>query len=80
MTNQYRAIPDRVSFLDVVLARLEAIFMSLTEPPYCAQHVNYLEPAGDPGIFGPTSVTWRVLSNPVSVFIRMPGRTFRGLA
>jgi uncharacterized protein (DUF2236 family) len=56
-----------VSFADVV--RLEAIFMRLTEPPYCAQHINYLEPAGDPGIFGPTSVTWRVLSNPVSVFI-----------
>jgi uncharacterized protein (DUF2236 family) len=69
MTNQHRGIPDRVSFLDVVLARLEAIFMSVTEPPYCGQHINYLEPAGDPGIFGPTSVTWRVLSNPVSVFI-----------
>lgn len=31
--------------------------------------INYLEPPGDPGVFGPGSVTWRVLSNPASVFI-----------
>jgi uncharacterized protein (DUF2236 family) len=69
MTSQQRAIPDRVSFLDAALARLEGIVVSLTEPPCGAQRINYLEPAGDPGIFGPASVTWRVLSNPASVFI-----------
>ncbi|MBV9490983.1 MAG: DUF2236 domain-containing protein [Verrucomicrobia bacterium] len=31
--------------------------------------INYLEPAGDPGVFGPDSVTWRVLSNPATVFM-----------
>src|ERR1700730_18154283 len=69
MTSQQRAITDRVSFLDAALARLEGIVVSLTEPPCGAQRINYLEPAGDPGIFGPASVTWRVLSNPASVFI-----------
>ena len=69
MTSQQRAIPNRVSFLDAALARLEGSVVSLTEPPGGAQRINYLEPAGDPGIFGPASVTWRVLSNPASVFI-----------
>jgi uncharacterized protein (DUF2236 family) len=47
---------------------LEKIATSRTEP--CGvPRVNYLEPLGDPGIFGPASVTWRVLSNPGSVFI-----------
>jgi uncharacterized protein (DUF2236 family) len=41
----------------------------LTEAPGGAQLINYLEPAGDPGIFGPASITWQVLSNPASVFI-----------
>ena len=69
MTSQQRAIPNRVSFLDAALARLEGIVASLTELPGGSQRINYLEPAGDPGIFGPASVTWRVLSNPASVFI-----------
>jgi uncharacterized protein (DUF2236 family) len=56
-----------VSLPDAALGRLERIFKSLIEAP--TQPINYLEPAGDPGIFGPASVTWRVLSNPVSVFI-----------
>lgn len=43
--------------------------MNLTALLSGAQPINYLEPAGDSGIFGPASVTWRVLSNPVSVFI-----------
>jgi uncharacterized protein (DUF2236 family) len=47
---------------------LEKIVTSRTEP--CGvPGVNYLEPLGDPGIFGPASVTWRVLSNPSSVLI-----------
>ena len=69
MTSRQRAIPNRVSFLDAALARLEGTVVSLTEPPCGSQSINYLEPAGDPGIFGPASVTWRVLSNPASVFI-----------
>ena len=69
MSSRQRAIPNRLSLLDAALARLEGIVMSLTEPPCGSQRINYLEPAGDPGIFGPASVTWRVLSNPASVFI-----------
>jgi len=45
------------------------MLLNLTDHPGGSQHINYLEPAGDPGIFGPDSVAWRVLSNPVSVFV-----------
>jgi uncharacterized protein (DUF2236 family) len=60
---------DRVPLLKAARRRLEKMLSSLIEPPSDAPPINYLEPAGDPGIFGPDSVTWRVLSNPVSVFI-----------
>lgn len=60
---------DRVPFLGAARVRLERMVLSLTDPPGRAQHINYLEPAGNPGIFGPDSVSWRVLSNPVTVFI-----------
>lgn len=30
---------------------------------------NYLEPAGDPGLYGPQSAAWRVHSNPVSLAV-----------
>jgi uncharacterized protein (DUF2236 family) len=60
---------DRVPFLGAARVRLERMVLSLTDPPGRAQPINYLEPAGDPGIFGPDSVSWRVLSNPVTVFI-----------
>jgi uncharacterized protein (DUF2236 family) len=69
MTNQQRVTLHRAFLLDLPLAHLERIVTRLTEPPSGAQRINYLEPAGDPGIFGPASVTWRVLSNPASVFI-----------
>ena len=60
---------DRVPFLGAARVRLERMILSLTDPPGRAQHISYLEPAGNPGIFGPDSVSWRVLSNPVTVFI-----------
>ena len=60
---------DRVPFLNAARRRLEEMLPNLTEPPSGVPPINYLEPAGDPGIFGPDSVTWRVLSNPASVFI-----------
>lgn len=31
--------------------------------------VNYLEPAGDPGFFGPDSMAWRVHANPVALAV-----------
>ena len=31
--------------------------------------VNYREPAGDPGLFGPDSMAWRVHANPVALAI-----------
>jgi uncharacterized protein (DUF2236 family) len=58
-----------VPLLKSARRRLETMLPSLIEPPSDVAPINYLEPAGDPGIFGPDSVTWRVLSNPASVFI-----------
>src|SRR5260370_38085561 len=58
-----------MSFLSPALTLLEKIITSRTEAPSGVPLINYLEPPGDPGIFGPASVTWRVLSNPASVFI-----------
>ena len=58
-----------MSFLNPVRAVVEKIVTARIQPPSCAERINYLEPAGDPGIFGPASVAWRVLSNPASVFI-----------
>jgi uncharacterized protein (DUF2236 family) len=58
-----------MSFLNPVRAVVEKIVTARAQPPSRAQRINYLEPAGDPGIFGPASVAWRVLSNPASVFI-----------
>src|SRR5258707_13980039 len=58
-----------MSFLSPALTLLEKIITSRTDAPCGAPRINYLEPPGDPGIFGPASVTWRVLSNPASVFI-----------
>jgi uncharacterized protein (DUF2236 family) len=60
---------DRVPFWYVARRHLEKMALSLTEPPLGAPPINYLEPAGDPGIFGPDSVTWRVLSNPAIMLI-----------
>src|SRR5260370_17762879 len=58
-----------MSFLSPAFTLLEKIITSRTEAPSGVPRINYLEPPGDPGIFGPDSVTWRVLSNPASVFI-----------
>src|SRR5258708_23521263 len=59
---------DRVPFPGAARVRLERMVLSLTDPPGRAQPINYLEPAGNPGIFVPDSGRWRVMSNPVSVF------------
>jgi len=58
-----------MSLLSPALTLLERIITSTTEAPRGVPRINYLEPPGDPGIFGPASVAWRVLSNPASVFI-----------
>ena len=58
-----------MSFLSPARTFLEKIITSRTEASCGRPRINYLEPPGDPGIFGPASVTWRVLSNPASVFI-----------
>src|SRR5258708_34117226 len=60
---------DRVPFLGAARVWLGRMVLSLTDPPGRAQHINYLEPAGNPGIFGPDSVSWRGLSNPVTALI-----------
>jgi uncharacterized protein (DUF2236 family) len=56
-----------MSFLNPALAFLERIITA--RAPTSTERINYLGPAGDPGIFGPGSIAWRVLSNPASVFI-----------
>jgi uncharacterized protein (DUF2236 family) len=68
MTNRRRTNRDRASYLSSALARFEPSLIALTGSSSVPQ-INYLEPPGDPGVFGPGSVTWRVLSNPASVFI-----------
>ena len=60
---------DRVPFPGAARVRPERMVLNPTDPRARAQHINYLEPAGKPGIFGPDSVSWRVLSNPVTVLI-----------
>jgi uncharacterized protein (DUF2236 family) len=67
--NPEREIADRAPLLGMVLAPVERVLMRLIGPPSGSPDINYLEPAGDPGLFGPSSLTWRVLSNPASVFI-----------
>lgn len=37
--------------------------------PLAGGNVNYLEPAGDPGLFGPDSMAWRVHANPIALAI-----------
>src|ERR1700746_2114241 len=60
---------DWVPFLGAARVRLERMVLNLTDPPGRARHINYLEPAGNPGIFGPDSVSSRVLNSSVTVFI-----------
>jgi uncharacterized protein (DUF2236 family) len=47
---------------------LERMALRLNEPPDGSPRFDFCKPAGDPGIFGPEAVIWRVNSNPVSFF------------
>lgn len=38
-------------------------------PPLGGGRINYLEPAGDPGFYGPDSVAWRVHANPIALAV-----------
>ncbi len=48
---------DRVPFPGAARVRPERMVLNPTDPRARAQHINYLEPAGKPGIFGPDSVS-----------------------
>src|SRR5947209_585360 len=60
---------NRVPFLNAAWLRLQKRVLNVTDPPLGVPPVSYFEPVADPGIFGPDSVTWRVLSNPATVLI-----------
>lgn len=58
-----------VPFWERTRASLEEIVLRLIEPPAGFPEVNFRAPIGDPGLLGPGAVSWRVMSNPVSVFV-----------
>ncbi|HEX2558603.1 oxygenase MpaB family protein, partial [Phenylobacterium sp.] len=41
----------------------------LPNSPMSGGKVNYLEPKGDPGFFGPGSMAWRVHANPIALAV-----------
>lgn len=48
---------------------LAALAGGLRELALPGGRVNYLEPPGDPGFFGPNSMAWRVHANPVALAV-----------
>jgi len=62
MSAPHATSPLRASFLDRIYER------RLSPPPDLARF-NFTEPKGDPGYFGPGSMTWVVFSNPVPMAV-----------
>lgn len=62
MTSQHEALSLRRSFLDAFYAQ------RLAPPPDLAKF-DFVKPIGDPGYFGPGSMTWVVFSNPVPMAV-----------
>ena len=60
---------DRLPVLGAARARFDAAVRRLSEPTIPGLRVDYSRPAGDPGIFGPASVAWRVHANGVTMFV-----------
>ena len=56
------AAPPRPTFLD-------QLYSSRLAPPRDLARFDFAEPKGDPGFFGPGSVTWAVLANPVPMAV-----------
>lgn len=47
----------------------QAAWSRLPSSPMSGGKVNYLEPQGDPGFFGPGSMAWRVHANPIALAV-----------
>ena len=47
----------------------QAAWSRLPRSPMSGGKVNYLEPQGDPGFFGPGSMAWRVHANPIALAV-----------
>ena len=70
---------DRLPLVGAARRELEESVRRLVDPPG-APAINYDEPAGDPGIFGPDSVAWRVHRNGGTMFIGGVAAVFLELA
>lgn len=62
MTTTHDAVSPRPSFLD-------SLYSSRLAPPRDLARFDFNEPKGDPGFFGPGSVTWVVFANPVPMAV-----------
>jgi uncharacterized protein (DUF2236 family) len=51
-----------------IVDRLTEPLARMMQPPP-SMHFDFLHPKGEPALFGPDSVSWRIFKNPVSVFI-----------
>lgn len=49
--------------------KLEASARELTAAPKGMPQVDFTQPAGEPALVGPDSVSWQVFKNPVSLFV-----------
>lgn len=68
MADCFRLV-DRLPVVGPARVRLEETLRRLSEPAGVGLDVDYLEPKGDPGIFGPESLAWRVHANGVTMFV-----------
>ncbi|MGH7819619.1 MAG: oxygenase MpaB family protein, partial [Candidatus Binatia bacterium] len=59
---------DRLPRVGSARREFEQAIRRLTDPPGAPQ-IDYDNPAGDPGIFGPDSMAWRVHRNGATLFI-----------
>lgn len=62
MTTSRPAGPPSPTFLD-------SLYASRLAPPRDLARFDFAEPQGDPGFFGPGSVTWAVFANPVPMAV-----------
>jgi uncharacterized protein (DUF2236 family) len=62
------ALVDRLPLIGAARRQLDDAVRRLSEPAGMPA-IRYEEPAGDPGIFGPDSMTWRVHRNGGTLFI-----------
>lgn len=70
----------RFSIVEAARTRIERPLLELYDAPGSSRPIDYLEPAGDSGLFGPASVTWRVHRNPATMFIGGIAAVFLELA